>query len=78
MHGAQIVLKFLLLRYRDTLTLQLWMKFISCFCLKSNSSDTDGSESERDRDCSGSGCNDDEDSEVWHEDVDDLFLRCDK
>ena len=46
--------------------------------MKSNSSDTDGTESERDRDCSGSGCNDDEDSEVWHEDVDDLFLRCDK
>lgn len=37
-----------------------------------------GFESECDRDCSGSGCNDDEDFEVWYEDVDDFFLRCDK
>ena len=44
-----------------------------CFCLKSNSSHTDGSESESDRDCSGCGCSDDEDPEVSHEDLDDLF-----
>ena len=41
--------------------------------MESNSSHTDGSESESDRNCSGSDCSDDEDPEVWHEDVDDLF-----
>ena len=41
--------------------------------MESNSSHTDGSESESDRDCSDSGCSDDEDPEVWYEDVDDLF-----
>ena len=41
--------------------------------MESNSSHTDGSESESDRDCSDSGYSDDEDPEVWYEDVDDLF-----
>ncbi|CAH3104956.1 unnamed protein product [Pocillopora meandrina] len=43
---------------------------------ESNSSHTDGSESESDRNCSGSDCSDDEDPEVWHEDMWQMMNLC--